>query len=74
VLEHWVYIMDMVGIHHGYGIQCDDIWKSTIEKMKCCIHVWKSRNLTYGGKSLIIKNVLLYLCGYEIEREFLINL
>ena len=54
-------------MHHGYDIQDDNIWKSIIEKMKSCIHVWKSRNLTYGGKTLIIKNVLLSLCGYEIE-------
>jgi hypothetical protein len=36
-----------LGIHHGYNIQNDDIWKSIIDKMKNCVHVWKSRNLTY---------------------------
>ena len=35
--------------------------------MKSCIHVLKSRNLTYDGKTFIIKNVLLSLCGYDIE-------
>ena len=55
-----------LGMHHGYDIQDDNIWKSIIEKMKSCLHVWKSRNLTYVGKTLIIKNVLLSLCGYEI--------
>jgi hypothetical protein len=29
--------------------------------------VWKSRNLTYTGKTLIVKNLLISLCGYEIE-------
>jgi hypothetical protein len=48
-----------LGIHHGYDIQDDDIWKSILEKIKSCLHVWKSRNLTYRGKTLIIKNVLL---------------
>ena len=35
--------------------------------MKSCLHVWKSRNVTYGGKTLLIKDLLLSLCGYEIE-------
>jgi hypothetical protein len=35
-----------LGIHHGYNIQNDEIWKSIIDKMKNCVHVWKSRNLT----------------------------
>jgi Mg2+ and Co2+ transporter CorA len=26
-----------------------------------------SRNLTYTGKTLIVKNLLISLCGYEIE-------
>ena len=56
-----------LGIHHGYNIQNDEIWKSIIDKMKNCVHVWKSRNLTYTGKTLIVKNLLISLCGYEIE-------
>ena len=51
-----------LGIRHGYNIQNDEIWKSIIDKMKNCVHVWKSRNLT-----LIVKNLLISLCGYEIE-------
>ena len=35
--------------------------------MKNCVHVWKSRNLTYTGKTLIVKHLLISLCGYEIE-------
>jgi hypothetical protein len=56
-----------LGIHHGYDIQDDNIWKSIIETMKSCIHVKKSRNLTFVGKTLIIENILLSLSGYEIE-------
>jgi hypothetical protein len=33
-----------LGMHHGYDIQDDDIWKSIVEKMKSYIHVWKRRN------------------------------
>ena len=50
-----------LGMHHGYDFQDDNIWKSIIKKMKSCIHVRKSRNLTFGGKTLIIKNALLSL-------------
>jgi hypothetical protein len=35
--------------------------------LKQGVHVWKSRNLTYTGKTLIVKNLLISLCGYEIE-------
>ena len=30
-----------LGIHHGYNIQNYEIWKSIIDKMKNCVHVWK---------------------------------
>ena len=56
-----------LGIHHGYNIDDNVIWKRRIEKMKNCVHVWKSRNLTYTGKTLIVKSTLISLCGYEIE-------
>ena len=35
--------------------------------MKNCVHVWISRNLTYAGKTLIVKNLWISFCGYEIE-------
>jgi lipopolysaccharide export system protein LptA len=50
-----------LGIHHDYNIQNDEIWKTIRDKMKKCVHVWKSRNLTYTGKSLIVKNLLIFL-------------
>lgn len=28
--------------------------KSIIDQMNNCVHVWKSRNLTYSGKTLIV--------------------
>ena len=51
-----------LGIHHGYNIQNDEIRKSIIDKRKNCVHVW-----TYTGKTLIVKNLLISLCGYGIE-------
>ena len=45
-----------LGVFHGYNIDTDDIWKKIINKMKSCPQVWKTRNLTFKGKTLIVKN------------------
>jgi hypothetical protein len=39
----------------------------TIDRMKNCVQVWKSRKLSYKGKTIIVKNLLLSYCGFEIE-------
>jgi uncharacterized protein YfbU (UPF0304 family) len=31
--------------------------------------VWKSRKLSYKGKTIIVKNLLLSYCGFEIEMK-----
>ena len=48
-----------LGIHHGYEIDNAAIWLEKINKIKNCIQVWKSRDLTYKGKVLIIKTLIL---------------
>jgi hypothetical protein len=30
-----------LGIHHGYNIQNDEIWKSIVDKMKNCVHTYQ---------------------------------
>ena len=45
----------------------DDIWKKNINKMKSCTQVWKTRNLTFRGKTLIVKTFLLAQMGFETE-------
>ena len=35
--------------------------------MKCCTQIWKTRNLTFKVKTLIVKNLLVSQMGYEIE-------
>ena len=35
--------------------------------MKSCTQIWKTRNLTFKGKTLIVKNLLVSQMGYEIE-------
>ena len=37
--------------------------------MKNCIQVWKSRKLSYKGKTIIVKNLLISYCGFEIEMK-----
>jgi hypothetical protein len=37
--------------------------------MKNCVQVWKSGKLSYKGKTIIVKNLLLSYCGFEIEMK-----
>ena len=46
-----------LGVHHGYQINAQEIWMAKIAKIKNCIQVWKSRDLTLRCKVLIIKTV-----------------
>ena len=55
------------GVFHGYAIDLEMIWLEKINKIKSCMEVWKSRDLTYFGKFLIIKSFVLSVIGYEIE-------
>ena len=39
--------------------------------MKSCTQVWKTRNLTFKGKTLIVKNFLLAQMGFETEMRWI---
>ena len=56
-----------LGINHGYHIPEHEVWMEKIKKMKNCIQIWKSRDLTLKGKILIIKTFLLSQINYELE-------
>ena len=56
-----------LGVLHGYNVDIDSIWLEKIKKIKSCMEVWKSRDLTYEGNILILKSLVLSLIGYEIE-------
>ena len=56
-----------LGIHHGFNIDENTIWLEKINKMKNCIKVWKSRDLTFIGKVLVIKTLLLSQIGFLTE-------
>ena len=55
------------GIRRFCNIDDEIIWKPIIEKIKTCLQVWKTRNLTFTGKTLIVKNLIISKTGYEIE-------
>ena len=48
-------------------VDIDSIWLEKKKKIKSCMEVWKSRDLTYEGTFLILKSFVLSLIGYEIE-------
>ena len=56
-----------LGIHHGYNIDEAAIWLEKINKIKNCIQVWKTRDLTYVGKVLVIKTLILSQIGFLAE-------
>ena len=56
-----------LGVHHGYEIDDSRIWKDKIDKIKSCIQIWKSRGLTFYGKVLVIKSLILSVISFEIE-------
>ena len=45
------------------------IWKVIFDRMKHCVQLWKSRQLTCKGKAIIVKNLLILYCGFEIEMK-----
>ena len=53
-----------LGINHGYEVDENEIWMEKINKIKNCIQIWKSRNLSYVGKVLIIKSLLASQIGF----------
>ena len=58
-----------LGINHGYHIPEQEVWMEKIKKMKNCIQVSKSRDLTLKGKVLIIKTFLISQMNFEIEMK-----
>ena len=53
-----------LGINHGYEVDENEIWMEKVNKIKSCIQIWKSRNLSYVGKVLIIKTLLASQIGF----------
>jgi hypothetical protein len=60
-----------LGVHHGYNVDNEKIWKDIIDRMKNCIQVWKSRKLSYKGKTIIVKNLLFFT--FSLIHDILLN-
>ena len=43
------------------------IWLQKIQKIKACLEIWKARDLTYKGRMLILKSLIISQIGFEIE-------
>ena len=56
-----------LGVFHGYNIDEHAIWMEKITKIKNCIQVWKTRDLTLRGKILIIKTFVITQIGFQAE-------
>ena len=56
-----------LGIQHGYDIDENEVWMEKVNKIKSCIQIWKSRDLSYIGRVLIIKTLLASQIGYLAE-------
>ena len=41
-----------LGVIHGHNVNIDALWLE--KKIKSCLEVWKTRDLTYQGKVLIL--------------------
>ena len=54
-----------LGVCHGYEIENNAIWLDKINKIKNCLQVWKSRDLTYKGKILVLKTFVHSKINFE---------
>ena len=58
-----------LGIYHGNIVDNDAIWKEKLDKIKSSLQIWKTRNLTLKGKSLIIQSLIISKIGFELEAK-----
>ena len=56
-----------LGIPIGMNIDKDQLWLSKIVRLKACLNVWKTRNLTYKGKVHLIKCYGVSNIMYTVE-------
>ena len=56
-----------LGIPLGMNVQEREIWLPRITRIKSCLNVWKTRNLTYKGKVHLIKCYGISNVLYTIE-------
>jgi len=59
--------VNTLGVYHGNSINKDNIWRDKINRIKCALHVLKSRNLTIEGKLLLLKTFVFSIITFELE-------
>lgn len=57
-----------LGVHHGYNIDDDRIWREKINKIHSCIEVWKSRDLLFRGSTFIVKSCIISIIEYKFVK------
>ena len=71
------HLIKALGIYHGPVVNIDAIWISKINKIKASLQIWKTRNLTFSGKTNVIKTIILPLIIFvyynKIDVEFLLE-
>ena len=45
----------------------NEIWMEKVSKIKSCIQIWKSRNISYVDKVLIIRTLLASQIGFLVD-------
>ncbi len=56
-----------LGIWHGYNIDNDKIWQEKFKRINNSLTVWKTRDLTFEGRVLLIKSLGFSVTNYQIE-------
>ena len=56
-----------LGVIQGHNINIDALWLEKNKKIKSCLEVWKTGNLTYQEKVLILKTCIISQINFEIE-------
>ena len=73
---------DKIKILGCYSSYCKDLsekynFLEVINKLKTCLHVWKSRGLTLAGKILIFKTMalskILYIATMKVPSELILD-
>jgi hypothetical protein len=56
-----------LGVIHGHNVNIDALCLEKNKKIKSCLEVWKTRDLAYQGKVLILKTCIISQIHFEIE-------
>lgn len=67
----WVQNTKLLGYHIGYNLSPDDIWSTTFKRWSVTLNIWKSRDLSFKGKSTVINALLMPKILYFVTGNLL---